>query len=375
MVIRDSGSRYVGSAEGAPPLPPPGGYRGAQRVTLTRRGTAHPDATRAEATTPDAAATVEVVPRPRAQMTAMGMVALTAASVFGFVLLVLAGFRRGDLIYNVTSVLVQVLVLAVVIVAVVSKRSRLWGAMALTAALLINVVTTGALASVSADATGTYAGVKSDEQLFWEAYPGMKDVSRWEVLEQRSLEEARDWSEELMADVRERLSQEYGFTWTQIAEEDLRPERNGYGGESMLQQFTSVRWSTNEPVRGYDLKMDVLDTIADVIADHGLYRLYELNGDGLSITPEMKEKLFGGTEPRNQPAWEAYATDFPGPMRFYADIYDLSAGDSDIIRQQRTDAQARTGEPAEALQLMVLGDPLLSDADRDEFERRMAEYQ
>ncbi len=62
------------------------------------------------------------------------------------------------------------------------------------------------------------------------------------------MEEVRAEADSLFTDIRERLTADFGFTWVQVGDEDVRPERNGYGGESMLSEYTSAAWATEQPV-------------------------------------------------------------------------------------------------------------------------------
>ena len=178
----------------------------------------------------------------------------------------------------------------------------------------------------------------------------------------------------LLTDIREELSAEFGYTWTPAGEEDIRPERNGYGGESMLVQRSSAAWATNEPVQDYARKQEVMRVIDRVLARHGLWGLASLNDPSSGLDPSMLAKLYGSDDPRTQDTWEWYSDNYPDPLRFYATIYDLSNDPSGEFLAEREAQKAQTGEPLEGLQIFVYSRQLLSEADRDEFQKRIQDY-
>lgn len=363
-MVEPQRTRYVAGSEGAPPVPPAGGYHGARRSSTPPlpSGAPVPPVITVEAATEKQSANL------------IGWVALTAGILFAVVLLaaMLAGLT--DVIYGVTMLTLQLVVVAIVGTALFSPRGRVLGASALIVTLLFNIATVGAMSAVQTSASGSYEGEKTDEQKHEEAYPGIKDLSSSEILAQPSLEEVREQSEAALAEIRTRLSDEYGYTWTEAGKEDLRPERNGYGGESMLVQYTSVPWMTNEPIQDYDRKLAVMRVIEDVLYEYDMYSMYSFNDPSSSLDDSILEKFYGSTDPRTQNTWEWYTDNYPDPMRFYAVIYDLSHDSSGDFLAEREAQSQRTGEPLEGLQIYFLAPELLSEADRDEFETRLKEY-
>lgn len=355
-------ARYIAGAEGAPPVPPPGGYRGARR--------------QAGAPVPGPVVpTVAPEEEPKKPANALGWVALTVAVLFALILLGTLVAGGTDLLYGVTMLALQLVVVATVIAALFSARARRLGAIALVVTVLFNVATVGGISALQTSASGNYQGVKTAAQKHAEAYPGIKGTDAQQTLSQQSLEEVRAQSETLFADIRARLSDEFGYTWTPVGDEDLRPERNGYGGESMLVEFTSTAWATNEPIQDYDRKLEVMAVIDEVVVEHGLWDLYAFNDPVASgIDSAMITKLYGSDDPRTQTTWEYYTENYPDPLRFYANIYDLSNDPDGGFRAAREAQNARTGEPLEGLQLVVIASGVLSDTDRKEFETRLQEY-
>lgn len=355
-------SRYIAGTEGAPPVPPPGGYRGARRQTTP-------------APAAPAVATAALAEGPRKPANVLGWVALAAAVLFALVLFGVFFAGGTDTLYGITMLALQLVVVATVIAALLSPRGRRLGAIALIVTILFNVATVGGMSALQTSASGNYEGAKTAEQKHAEAYPGIKGEDPQEALSQQSLEEVRAQSDALFADIRARLTAEFGYTWTEVGDEDLRPERNGYGGESMLIEYTSTAWATNEPVQGYNRKLEVMAAISEEVVANGLWDLYSFNDPTNSgIDPSMIAKLYGSDDPRTQTTWEYYTENFPDPMRFYANIYDLSNDRDGGFRTAREAQSARTGEPIEGLQLVAVASGVLSEADRAEFEERLQDY-
>lgn len=356
-------ARYVAGSEGAPPVPPPGGYRGARRGSEPAPPPQFPTFVSVDSDDEGRSAN------------AFGWIALCLSILFALVLLgtLLAGGT--DVLYGVTMLAVQLVVVAVVIGAIFTKRGRTLGAIALVVTVLFNIATVGGLSALQTSASGSYDGTKSDEQRHAEAYPGIKGTNPQDVLNQDSLEEIRAESESLFADIRQRLTERFGYTWVQVSDEDLRPERNGYGGESMLYEYTSVGWATVEPIQEYDRKQEVLEVANDVVREHGLWDLYAFNDPVQSgIDANVLTKMYGSDDPRTQHTWESYTENYPEPLRFYANIFDLSNDPTGDFRVEREAQSARTGEPLEGMQLFVLASAVLSDEDRATFEEKLKEY-
>ena len=361
-------ARYVAGTEGAPPVPPPGGYRNA------RRAQGPPPQDPASWVPPVPAASAPDA-EGRTSTNALGWIALVTGILFVLILFgtLLAGGT--DILYGVTMLALQLIVVGLVVAAVISPRGRRLGAVALVVTVLFNVATVGGMSALQTSASGNYDGAKSDEQKHAEGYPGIKGTNPQDVLSQQSLEEVRTDADALFADIRARLTEEFGYTWTQVGEEDLRPERNGYGGESMLYEYASVGWATNEPVQDYARKLEVMAVIDQVVVENGLWDLYSFNDPTMSgIDPTMIEKLYGSDDPRTQTTWEYYTENYPDPLRFYANVYDLSNDATGDFRTTREAQSARTGEPVEGLQLQVIASAVLSEADRAEFEQKLQEY-
>lgn len=346
-------SAYLGSSQGAPPPPPPGGYRGAQRV-------------------PPAPPSVDVAPVARPRPTIVSWIALGVASVFALVLLVMWAAGATEAIYGVVTLAFQLGIVIAVVAALIDRRGRLLGSIALTIVLLVNVGTMGA-----ASAIGHHPGrdaIADPQADRWVAYPGIHGQTSEEILARPSLEDVERTADAVLAVVRSRLTREFGVEWVQGVAGGTRAERNGYGGESLLVQYGSGNWATLDPITGYDLKLEVMGTISDVIEDYGFWSAVPLNDPSSGFDPAYLERFYGSTDPHTQYLWEWYSDDYPGPIRFYATLADLTHDDDGTFRAVREGQVAGSDEPVEGLRIMVLAPEVLSEADVEEFLRRMEDY-
>lgn len=361
-------SRYVGGAEGAPPLPPPGGYAGAARARGGLDAAAGlPQASGVTYTDPATAGR-------KAGVNALGLVAISMTAIFVVILLLLMLAGGTDALYGVTLLVLQLAVVGGIVAAMLTVRGRMLGAIALAVSLVFNVATVGAMGALQSAANQAYDGTKSERQRHEEAYPGVKDHSPQDALSGPSLEEVQAEGDALMAAIRERVSDRFGYTWVQNGKDDVSPERNGYGGESMLRRYTSTVWTTEQPVQDDTRKREIMRTIGEVLVERGMSDLYPLNEIDTGISPDMVAKLYGSAEPARQHTWEYYSDTFPDPLYFYAYAYDLSNDPTGDFRTQREAIAKQTGEPLEGIQLVVFARRVLPEADRAEFEKRLQEY-
>lgn len=361
--------RYIAGTEGAPPVPPPGGYRGARRQQSVYPATPV-SPTSGYSAGETAAAAIEKKPS-----SVFSRIVLAAASVFAAILLITLLAGGTDALYSVTLFALQLIVVGLVVATLFTSQGRVLGSIALVITLLFNVATVGGLSALRTSATGSYDGMKSDAQKHEEAYPGIKDTDPQQALDQQSVEEVRAAAAALFADIRAQVTAQFGYDWVQVGDEDLRPERNGYGGESMLYEFATEGWATTVPIQDYDRKVAVMALIDQIVVDHGMYGLYAFNDPSVSsIDPSIMTKLYGSGDPRTQHTWESYTENDPEPMRFYADIYDISKDGDGSFTRTRDAQSARTGEPLEGLQIVVIASGVLQEADREAFEKKLEEY-
>jgi len=313
-------------------------------------------------------------PTEKKTVNTLGLVAISATVLFVLVLLLMMGAGGTDALYGASMLVVQLVIVGVIIAALVTTRGRMLGTIALAITLVFNVATVGAMGALRSAATHAYDGTKTDEQKHEQGYPGMKGVADHDVLNGPSLEDVQTEGDQLMAEVRARLTAEYGYTWVQSGTVDISPERNGYGGESMLRRYTSTVWTTQQPVQDIRRKRDVMRVVDQVLLARGMPQLYPLNEPGSGISDDMVAKLYGSSDPARQHTWEYYSDTYPEPLRFYADVYDLSNDPTGEFRTQREAIQQQFGEPLEGLQLMVFAREVLPEADRAAYQEKLKDY-
>lgn len=360
------GKDYVTRTEGAPPLPPKGGYRGASRAALL--GHQQPG---------QATERIETVKleRPRRKPHWVGWVALGGAILFALVLGMIVLVGTSGAIFNVTMLMLQLLVLAGVVAALVIPQARRLGIAALTVALVANVATLGSVSALQVAQSGSYIAEKTPSEQRSLGYPSVEGYTETEILDQPSLEEERAKVTQMFKEVREELSREYGVTWTRTGDEDLRLMRNGRGGESMLYSAVFESWTTNEPVHDLALKEAMLDTAMDVLRSHGYLDPYYLHLDDGRLPDVQMQNLYGGLTPEEQVLWSWLTWEnWYTPTRVYLEITDLSRDTTGDFRDSAEARRLQPGDPIEGFWLHASSSPLLSEDDVEEFTERMSEY-
>ncbi|MDQ4215786.1 hypothetical protein [Microbacterium capsulatum] len=306
--------------------------------------------------------------------TVLGWIALSGAILFAVFLVILAAIGDAEAFFGATMLVLQLVVLGLVVAALATRGGRILGAAALTVALVLNIGTMGALGAVRAAATGSAAGHKTETQKLWEAYPGIKGKDPNGFVAQQSLEGLQALADETLTDVRAQLTAKYGLTWVKVDDGQARPERNGYGGESMLVRYSAPVWATRQPVTGYAHKLAVMRTIETVIKAHGWRGMIAFNDPASGIDPSVLPKMYGGSAPQTQVQWEWFSDEQPDPGWFYATTVDLANDSTGAYRTSREQTSQRTGEPLEGLQLAVVGRYMLSTSKVDAFKNALTKY-
>lgn len=221
----------------------------------------------------------------------------------------------------------------------------------------------------------TYAGVAltrvfSDPAEPWSGYPGVPQFSTDQVLKNATVEELQPRVDSAMADVRESITKEFGFTWSAKGADVVEYESNRFRGTSLLNTYDSVTWQTNSTLRTDADKKRALRIVTAVMAKHGFGTpaLLNINGpDGL--------QQFGGFTLDDQGRW-VLAGQPPevsrGSLQFT--ILDLTHDRTGILTDESKNAVDSLGWEPEYLSIAYHGDFMLKQADRAEFARRAAIY-
>ncbi|MFZ4842487.1 hypothetical protein [Mycetocola saprophilus] len=356
---------YLGGSEGAPPPPPPGGYRGNSRVSRLMHPAAPP--------LPAPAAPAIPVPRPPSSRAAKIFGAIVIAHALWLLFrLLLPG--AGSYYFTVGAITVQVLMLIAAVVILVGPRGRRLGTIALVVTLVVNVATVGSVSALESAQSGNYDDYKTAEQRKWNAYPGIRGVDPAEILEKPSLEEDIARTDDLNAKLRAALSTEFGITWTMHGKNTLRNNRNGYGGESMLVDFSGPVWTSDRPMQSVAEKRRLRDVVTRVMMQNGVSRTVVTSDPSFQPDPGNLERFYGSANPDQQHTWAMVSVD--RQINFYVDvrIFDLSKDPTGAFRTEREGQSARDGTPLEGIQISARGYELLGSDKRDEFIAKLKTF-
>lgn len=261
--------------------------------------------------------------------------------------------------------------------AAVRPRTVLLGALVVLAVAIIAVPVIGVAGLMVAQARGIVtvetAEDGSELTVHWREYPGVAGVDPAEVLAGPSLEEGQRLGAQLVAEIREALSTEFGLEWAADPNGDHQSIRisNRYGGPSLLSVINDpVLQSTSVP-RDWTGKQHALDLITEVAARHGFT---ELRFDHEEPTLSAAERLeyFGGATPDAMVELTGWIAGPHGQWLAFG-IRDLR-NDSDGRFAERLHSALEHGWQPESVHVQYGANALLAEADRAEFERRLAPF-
>ena len=63
----------------------------------------------------------------------------------------------------------------------------------------------------------------------------------------------------MLAEMRTALTAEFGFDWVERQPAETEVDQNGYGGDSMLFEYTAPVWQTTTTVRTFEEKSRVVE--------------------------------------------------------------------------------------------------------------------
>lgn len=147
-----------------------------------------------------------------------------------------------------------------------------------------------AVAAAVAVVTLTGCSATQAEGPDWTQYPAHALVPADTVVDAPTESEVIERGEEVLAVIREELSDRYGLTaWDERFEGVWQPfEGNGYGGDSLLSAYTAPTWEAPAEIPEADWD-DIIDTVAEVADEHGLT---PVNSDGETASEWMAHGNF-----------------------------------------------------------------------------------
>lgn len=192
-----------------------------------------------------------------------------------------------------------------------------------------------------------------------------------DILDDDSIERMRERLETVSAEIRDAVTAEFGFDWVQRGEEQLRERTNRYGGTSMLLQWRSPAWQSLGTLRDLDDKQRLLELVAPIIVAHGFGEPSLANTMGPDAVPE-----FGDFVLDDQGRW-VLASRPPEVTRgqLMVTILDLSRDRTGALAALSAADAAEHGFEREYVSIMFVGDLMLQETDRAEFERRASRYE
>ncbi|MBX3094655.1 MAG: hypothetical protein KF680_09020 [Cryobacterium sp.] len=205
----------------------------------------------------------------------------------------------------------------------------------------------------------------------WSEYPGVGGTPMADILDDDSVERIGERFEEVAADIRTSITAEFGFDWVQHGEPELRDRTNRFGGTSMLQQYRGPAWQTLGTLRDIDDKQRLLELVAPIIEAHGFGTPELRNTMGPDAVPEYGDFLL-----EDQGRWVLSARPpetTRGELR--VTILDLARDRTGGLAAGSADDIASRGYEREYVSIMFVGDLMLREADREEFERRSLRYE
>lgn len=205
----------------------------------------------------------------------------------------------------------------------------------------------------------------------WSQYPGVGGTPAAEILDDDSIETMKARFDEVAEDIAEAVTGEFGFEWAVRGEEEFRERTNRHGGTSMLLQYRTPAWQSLGTLRELDDKQRLLDLVSPIIADHGFGEAQLVNFTGPEAVAE-----FGDFVLEDQGRWVLAARP-PESTRgqLLVTILDLSRDRTGALGAASAQDAAERGYEAEYVSVMFVGDLMLREADRAEFERRALRYE
>ena len=377
--------------DGAPPLPPRGGYRHARRVVddHTTGPTASADpppsappgggtsaVSGPPALTSDAPVRASVLRGWVSTWLAKAVLSVTVVFVVGILIAMAGGSAAG--LWSVGPVLLQLGVVGFTVFALRVKTARVAAIAALTLSLFLNVGTVGAMGTLRAAQERTYPGVATFDQEHARGFPGRKgrDTSDRATgqRDRPTYEQIRDGSEAMMAAIREAITLETGAEWVEHTPARTEPVPNGYGGTSMFLEYTAPIWTTANPPRTLAEKTAMIDAFTRVVKAEKHSNVSHLNDPAeWDMDRDFEIERWGSDDVATQHTWESHG--FDDRASGTITMVDLSTPTAGKEARKYRDYVVRWhGEPLEGVILTTHQDSGLPASDVQDYIQRMQKY-
>lgn len=262
--------------------------------------------------------------------------------------------------------------------AAVTRRRALVVAGIVVGAVVVAAPVAAIAAMLASDARGVVTvevTEDGDREVFWRDYPGVPELDPDDVLAGPTLEEGEAAGRVLMDEIESALTTEFRLEWaappTGNGDQVAFPAQNYYGGESMLRTLNVPgRQSTTVPTT-WPEKERVLEIIVEVAGRHG-YTDLTLDHETGDMSDEDLVESFGSADPEKMVTLSGMLQGSNGQWLSFG-LQDLSLDvDGRFVEQSK--GSEEYGVLSNSISLMYGANALLPNADRAEFEQRLAPY-
>lgn len=245
-------------------------------------------------------------------------------------------------------------------------------------ALVVGVPAAAIAMMLAEDARGVVTIVDTadgEREVLWRDYPGIAGLDPSEVLAGPSLEQGEAAGRAVMAQIEAALTAEFGLEWappaTPNGDEVAFPTENHYGGSSMLSTLNiNSRQSTTVPTTWAE-KETALAIIAEVAGRYG-YDDLTLDHDADWMSDAELVEAYGATTPEQSVTVSGWLEGQTGQWLWFT-ITDLTL-DHDGRFAAQAEETTEYGWQPNSISFLYGANGLLPEADRAEFERRLAHY-
>lgn len=311
------------------------------------------------------------------------LAAVVAVTLFTVLLALMNRPGEGTWVTVAALVLVGVVQLVLFVGAVIVVRRKVrrrLGVTALVLLLLVNPVSASAvdgLLPAPSGGPGSASGSGEEEHdPIWDTYPGSAYVDAKETLDGPGYEDFVEESDTMLAEIRTALTAEFGFEWAEREPAATEQDNNGYGGESMLFDYTAPVWQTTTTVRTFEEKSRVVELIRQVLLRHGIANLDMQNAPSSWREPGELTERYGGETIDAQALWDLHTYDaITGSGSFSASIVDLTLDSAGTVTKDRQFDVDYHGLAAEGIELHLESYALLKESDRADYLQALKPYE
>ena len=204
----------------------------------------------------------------------------------------------------------------------------------------------------------------------WTSYPGSYFVTTDEVLDGQSLEQAKAEGDALIGQLQAELAA-FGFEWRVDTPGSTNPSSNGYGGDSMLHNFTSDTLVGTSSIDDPQAREKIIAIFSGVMSARPETTVVFSNDD---VDGEDAVYFFGSEDRSQQAVWSAWTfTDAFNGLAVDIDVFDSTVPTDDGFGSTYWVGENPDGTLF--VRLRAAASYLLAEGDRDSFVTALAPYE